>query len=156
MSETVASRTRLAQSSLSHTEPEPQQLDDQETAFRLSLVEAFTDQATVDKLTRIVQGANKDLVDFISSLRAEVASLRFALADHDTQITALQTEVHQPCDANDALDQHGRRHSLRICAISDMQEDTTGSLVSLANGAPDNGQGHQGEAPPAQETKRPQ
>ena len=99
MSETVASRTRLAQSSLSHTEPEPQQLDDRETAFRLSLVEAFTDQATVDKLTRI--GGNKDLVDFISSLRSEVASLRFALADHDTQITALQTEVHQICDAND-------------------------------------------------------
>ena len=133
MSQNVASRTRLAQSSLTHTEPEPQQLDEQETAFRLSLVEAFTDQAIVDKLTSIVQGANKDLVDSISSLRSEVASLRSALADCDTQIAALQTEVQQFRDANDALEQHGRRHSMRICGISDTQEDTTEALVSLAN-----------------------
>ena len=137
MSQNVASRTRLAQSSLTHTEPEPQQLDEQETAFRLSLVEAFTDQAIVDKLMRIVQGANKDLVDSISSLRSEVASLRSALADRDTQIAALQTEVQQLRDANDALEQHGRRHSLRICDISDTQEDTTGALVSLANDVPE-------------------
>ena len=91
MSQNVASRTRLAQSSVTHTEPEPQQLDEQETAFRLSLVEAFTDQAILDKLTRIVQGTNKDLVDSISSLRSDVASLQSALADRDTPIEALQT-----------------------------------------------------------------
>ena len=96
-------------------------------------MEAFNDQAIVDKLTRIVQGANKDLVDSIASLRSEVTSLRSALADRDTQIEALQTEVHQLCDANDALEQHGRRHSLHICDISDTQEDTTEALVSLAN-----------------------
>ena len=131
--ESVASRTRLAQSSVTHAKPDPHQLDEQETAFRLSLVEAFNDQAIVDKLTRIVQGANKDLVDSISSLRSEVISLRSALADCDTQIEALQTEVQQLCDANDALEQHGRRYSLRICGISDIQEDTTEALVSLAN-----------------------
>ena len=129
----MASRTRLAQSSVTHAEPDPHQMDEQETAFRLSLVEAFNDQAIVDKLTRIVQGANKDLVDSISSLRSEVTSLRSALADRDNQIEALQTEVQQSRDANDALEQHGRRHSLRISGISDTQEDTTEALVSLAN-----------------------
>ena len=109
------------------------QLDEQEAAFRLSLQEAFSDPAIVEKVSNIIKTANKDLVDNVSSLRTEVTSLRAALADRDAQIAALQSDVQHLKDAHDALEQHGRRHSLRINGVSNEQEDTTQAVVKIAN-----------------------
>ena len=109
------------------------QLDEQEAAFRLSLQEAFSDPAIVEKLSNIIKTANKDLVDNVSSLRTEVTALRAALADRDAQIAALQSDVQHLKDAHDALEQHGRRHSLRINGVSNEQEDTTQAVVKIAN-----------------------
>ena len=110
-----------------------QPLDEQEAAFRLSLEEAFSDPAIIEKLSNIIKTANKDLVDSVSSLRTEVTTLRTALADRDAQIAALQSDVQHLKDANDALEQHGRRHSLRINGVSNTQEDTTQAVVTIAN-----------------------
>ena len=107
--------------------------DEQEAAFRLSLEGAFSDPAIIDKLSNIIKTANKDLVDSVSSLHAEVTTLRTALADRDAQIAALQSDVQHLKDANDALKQHGRRHSLRINGVSNTQEDTTQAVVNIAN-----------------------
>ena len=49
-----------------------QPIDVQEAAFRLSLEEAFSDPAIIDKLSNIIKTAHKDLVDSVSSLRTEV------------------------------------------------------------------------------------
>ena len=110
-----------------------QPLDEQEAAFRLSLEEAFSDPAIIEKLSNIIKTANKDLVDSVSSLHTEVTTLCTALADRDAQIAALQSDVQHLKDANDALEQHGRRHSLRINGVSNTQEDTTQAVVNIAN-----------------------
>ena len=109
------------------------QLDEQEAAFRLSLEKAFGDPAIIQKLSNIVKSANKELVESVSSLRTEVTSLRAALPDRDAQIAALQSDVQHLKDANDALEQHGRRHSLRINGVSNAREDTTQAVVEIAN-----------------------
>ena len=109
------------------------QLDEQEAAFRLSLEEAFGDPAIIQKLSNIIKSANKELVESVSSLRTEVTSLRATLADRDAQIAALQSDVQHLKDANDALEQHGRRHSLRINGVSNAREDTTQAVVEIAN-----------------------
>ena len=54
------------------------------------------------------------------------------LQERDATIEQLKCEVQQLRDDQDALEQHGRRHSLRISGISDQEEDTTAAVVSLA------------------------
>ena len=100
---------------------------------RLSLEEAFGDPAIIQKFSNIVKSANKELVENVSSLRTEVTSLRAALANRNAQIAALQSDVQHLKDANDALEQHGRRHSLRINGVSNAREDTTQAVVEIAN-----------------------
>ena len=68
---------------------------------RLSLEEAFSDPAIVEKLSNIIKTANTDLVDNVSSLRTEVTSLRAALTDRDAQIAVLQSDVQHLKDAHD-------------------------------------------------------
>ena len=109
--------------------------DDQErdAQFKLAFLESLDDPQIATKLGRIVTEANKHLVDLISSLREEVTSLKTALCDRDATIAQLRGEVQRLEDAHDALEQHGRRHCLRVSGISDAEEDTTAAVVSLAN-----------------------
>ena len=80
-----------------------------------------------------MRAANKDLVDQVASLRDEVRGLKTALADRDATIAQLQGEVRGLRLQNDALEQYGRRSSLRITGISEDLEDTTTAVVNLAN-----------------------
>ena len=109
--------------------------DDQErdAQFKLAFLESLDDPQIATKLGKIVTDANKHLVDLISTLREEVTSLRTALHDRDATIAQLRNEVQRLEDAHDALEQHGRRHCLRVSGISDAEDDTTAAVVSLAN-----------------------
>ena len=109
--------------------------DDQErdAQFKLAFLESLDDPQIATKLGKLVTDANKHLVDLISTLREEVTSLRTALHDRDATIAQLRGEVQRLEDAHDALEQHGRRHCLRVSGISDAEDDTTAAVVSLAN-----------------------
>ena len=107
--------------------------DDQDAAFKLAFYEALDDPEVASKLARIITKANKDLVEHISSLRQEVRTLRSDLQERDATIAELRSEVQLLHDDLDALEQHGRRHSLRISGISEQEEDTTAAVVHLAN-----------------------
>ena len=107
--------------------------DSEDTKFKLAFVEALGDDQVVAKLTTIMRAANKDLTDQVSALREEVRSLKTALADRDDTIAQLQGEVRGLRLQNDALEQYGRRSSLRITGISETCEDTTAAVVALAN-----------------------
>ena len=160
MSETVASRTRLAQSSLTHTEPEPQQLDEQETAFRLCLVEAFTDQAIVDKLTRIVQGGQQrpGWLHFLVEVRGRYTPVSPGWPRHSDRSPAdwgPATPWRQWCPgAKWLLAQLAYLWCKRHTGRHQWSSGVFGQWCVGAR-APANGQGHQCEPPPAQETKRP-
>ena len=82
---------------------------------------------------RIITKANKDLVEHISSLQQEVRTLRSDLQERDATIMELRSEVQLLHDDLDALEQHRRRHSLRISGISEQEEDSTAAVVHLAN-----------------------
>ena len=107
--------------------------DDQDAAFKLAFYEALDDPEVASKLERIITKANKDLVEHISSLRQEVRTLRSDLQERDATIAELRSEVQLLHDDLDALEQHGRRHSLCISGISEREEDTTAAVVHLAN-----------------------
>ena len=107
--------------------------DDQDAQFKLAFYEALDDPEVASKLARIISKANKDLIEHISSLRQEVRTLRSALQERDATIAELKSEVQRLHDDHDALEQHGRRHSLRISGISAREEDTTAAVVKLAN-----------------------
>ena len=106
---------------------------DEDTKFKLAFVEALSDTQVAAKLTTLMRAANKDLVDQVASLRDEVRGLKTALADRDATIAQLQGEVRGLRLQNDALEQYGRRSSLRITGISEDLEDTTAAVVNLAN-----------------------
>ena len=108
--------------------------DDQDVRFKLALEEALGDPQIQAKLKATVKAANHDLLEVVASLRDEVRSLRGALADRDTTIAALQSEVQVLQDDYDALEQYGRRNGLRISGIPEqVNEDTTTAIVNLAN-----------------------
>ena len=107
--------------------------DDQDAQFKLAFYEALDDPEVASKLARIISKANKDLVEHISTLRQEVRSLRSSLQELDATNTELRSEVQLLHDDLDALEQHGRRHSLRISGISMTEEDITAAVVKLAN-----------------------
>ena len=85
------------------------------------------------KLTQLLTAANKNIVDSISGLQAEIRTLKDKVAERDATIEELQGEVRQLRLQTDALEQYGRRSSLRITGISEDQEDTTKAVVDLAN-----------------------
>ena len=113
-----------------HEECDP---DERDAEFKLAFMEALNDGQIAETLQRILRGANQELTDSITSLRTEVRSLQAALADRDTTIAELRAEVQQLRESHDALEQHGRRHSLRISGIPTTEEDTTEAVVALAN-----------------------
>ena len=107
--------------------------DDQDAQFKLAFYEALDDPEVASKLARIIIKANKDLVVHISNLRQEVRCLRSSLQERYATITELRSEVQPLHDDLEAMEQHGRRHSLRISGISMTEEDTTAAVVKLAN-----------------------
>ena len=107
--------------------------DDQDTQFKLAFYKALDDPEVASKLARIISKAKKDLVKHISTLRQEVRSLRSSLQERDTTIAELRSEVQLLHDDLDALEQHGRRHSLCISGIRMREEGTTAAVVKLAN-----------------------
>ena len=108
--------------------------EDDDAAFILSLVSALNDDEATRKLARVLKTANQELVNHIDDLRGEVRALRASLAERDEKIEALNQEVRQLREYNDALEQYGIRSSLRISGIpEEKEEDTTAAVVSLAN-----------------------
>ena len=107
--------------------------ENDDSGFILSLISALDDEEVTRKLTRVLRTANQELVSHIDDLKAHVRALRASLAERDEKIEALNQEVRQLRDHNDALEQYGRRSSLRISGIPEEEEDTTAAVVSLAN-----------------------
>ena len=102
--------------------------------FMLAFMESLDDDQVAAKLSRIIKGCNQEILDSVSTLSAQVQSLKQALAQRDAVINDLQTEVRELRQQNDALEQHGRRNSLRISGIiEEWEENTTAAVVSIAN-----------------------
>lgn len=112
---------------------------DADVLFKLQLAEALGDEQVATKLAQIIRSTNQDLLDAFNALRTEVKSLKQALSDRDAAIANLTHEVIELRQANDALEQYGRRNNLRINGIEepklgdDEEEDTTAAVVRLAN-----------------------
>ena len=113
--------------------------DEEDALFKLRLQEALDDEQVAKRLARIIRSVNQDLLDGITSLRVEVQSLKAQLNDRDAQIASLKVEVRKLREDHDALEQYGRRNNLRISGLPEPQlepdqaEDTTGTIVQLAN-----------------------
>ena len=66
-------------------------------------------------------------------------SLKAQLNDRDAKIASLKVEVRKLREDHDALEQYGRRNNLHISGLPEPQlepdqaEDTTGTIVQLAN-----------------------
>ena len=73
--------------------------------------EALDDPQIAAKFAGIVQSGNQELLESISSLRAEVQSLKATLKDKDAVIADLQAEVQKLRDDHDSLEQYGRRNN---------------------------------------------
>ena len=104
-------------------------------AFSLSLLQALSDNDIVEKLGGIVTNCINESVNHrLDSLNAEIQGLRAKLQEKDSIISDLRKEVHEIQDQYDALEQYGRRSSLRISGISeDYGENTSPAIVKLAN-----------------------
>ena len=108
--------------------------EEEHVRFKLALEEALGNPRIQAKLKATVKAANQDLLDVVSSLPDEVRSLWAALADRETTIAALLSEVQVLQDEYDALEQYGRCNGLRISGILERDnEDTTTAIVNLAN-----------------------
>ena len=128
------SRTRAQ-----HRKGSASQTSEEDVLFKFRLEEALDDEQVAAKLSKIIQSGNKDLLDGLASLRAEVKSLRAELADRDATIVELRSEIQRLREDHDDLEQYGRRNNIRISGIpepvlkADEVEDTTPAVVALAN-----------------------
>ena len=77
------------------------------------------DEQVAAKLSRIIKSSNQEILDSVTSLSAQVLSLKEALAQRDAVINDLRAVMSELRHQNDALEQHGRRNSLRISGISE-------------------------------------
>ena len=107
--------------------------DEQDALFKLSFEEALDDPQIAAKMVGIMRTANKEILDSISSLRQEVKQLKAAVAERDATITELQGEVAKLHLQNDALEQYGRRSSLRFSGVSEEFENSTDGVLEVAN-----------------------
>ena len=107
--------------------------DEQDALFKLSFEEALDDPQIAAKMAAIMRTANKEILDSISSLRQEVKHLKAAVAERDATITELQGEVAKLHLQNDALEQYGRRSSLRFSGVSEEFENSTDGVLEVAN-----------------------
>ena len=95
-------KTRSQLGSTSEVDPD----QDQESAFfKLALLESLDDPQVATKLTQLLTAANKNIVDSISGLQAEIRTLKDKVAERDATIEELQGEVCQLRLQNDALEQ---------------------------------------------------
>ena len=108
-------------------------LDEQDVAFKLAFLESLNDPQVEIKLTRLLKTATKELTDGFTTLQQDIRTLRNEVTQKDAAIDELRGEVHHLQLQNDALEQYGRRSSLRINGISEDQEDTTQAVVKLVN-----------------------
>ena len=99
--------------------------DEQDALFKLSFEEALDDPQIAAKMAGIMRTANKEILDSISSLRQEVKQLKAA--------AELQGEVAKLHLQNDALEQYGRRSSLRFSGVSEEFENSTDGVLEVAN-----------------------
>ena len=109
-------------------------LEDEDVLFKLSFVQALEDPQVESKFIKMMCEANKQIADSVSALREEVRSLKAASDQKDATIAELRGEVSQLRLDIDALEQYGRRSSLRISGISEQYEDTTGGVLAVTNG----------------------
>ena len=114
---------------------------DEDIVFKLWFEEALDDPLIAAKFAGIIRSGNRELLQSIYSLHAEVQSLKATLKDKDAVITDLQTEIQKLRDDHDSLEQYGRWNNLRISGVpepkleSEEVEDTTATIVNLANSA---------------------
>ena len=109
-------------------------LSDEEISFKLNYLQCLDDDEVVEKLGRIIRNGNKELLESVTALTAQVKSFKDQLAQRDARIDKLEAQVTELSAANDALEQYGRRSSIRISGISETWEDrTTEAVVELAN-----------------------
>ena len=106
--------------------------DEQDAQFKLSFEEALDDPQIAAQMAGIIRTANKEILDSISSLRQEVKQLKAAVAERDATITELQGEVAKLHLQNDALEQYGRRSSLRFSGVSEEFENSTDGVLEVA------------------------
>ena len=59
----------------------------------------------------------------IGQLQAEISHLKQVIHKRDDVITALQNDLSEVKDANDALEQYTRRNSLRISCLKELQDE---------------------------------
>ena len=131
--EMAGGQGRKTRSQLGSTyENDPNQ-DQESTSFKLAFLESLDDPQVATKLTQLLTAANKNIVDSISGLQAKYRTLKDKVAEWDATIEELQGEVRELGLQNDALEQYGRRSSLRITRISEDQEDTTKAVVDVAD-----------------------
>ena len=95
---------QLGRTRSQHRKGSTSQPSEEDILFRLRLVEALDDQQVADKFAQIRAG-NQDLLDSLSSPRAEVKSLRTELADRDATIVNLRGEIQRLREDHDALEQ---------------------------------------------------
>ena len=108
-------------------------MQEREEQFKLSFVDALKDPEVGETLSKVIQRANQELIASVAALRSEVQGLRDAAKQKDATIAQLQREVRDLHDQYDALEQYGRRGSLRISGIPESQVDTDAAVVELAN-----------------------
>ena len=122
-----------------HRKGSTSQPSEEDVLFRLRLVEALIDQQVADKIAQIIRAGNQNLLDSLSSLRAEIKSLRAELADRDVTIVNWRGQIQRLREDHDALEQYGRRNNLRVSGIPEPNlqqgetKDTTSAVVNLAN-----------------------
>ena len=85
---------------------------DQE-AFLQAFLLALEDDKVIKKLQSGV----------IGQLQAEISHLKQVIQKRDDVITALQNDLSEVKDANDALEQYTRRNSLRISGLKELQDE---------------------------------
>ena len=107
--------------------------EEQDSSFKLAFVEALNDPEVVRGLTKLIREANKDILEVVGNLRAEVKSLRDTVQQRDASINKLQLELSDLHMKYDALEQHGRRSSVRISGIPESEVDTDEAVVAIAN-----------------------
>ena len=106
--------------------------DEHDALFKLSFEGALDDPQIAAKRVGIMRTANKEILDSIS-LRQEVKHLKAAVAERVATIAELQGEVAKLHLQNDALEQYGRRSSLRFSGVSEEFENSTDGVLEVAN-----------------------
>lgn len=109
--------------------------DNEASQFIFKFTSALEDTECQNRLLAIIRDALQPTQDLVTTLSAKITRYETKLAEKDAEIACLRSEVRELRLANDALDQYGRRATLRIAGIEEDRwgEDTTPAVVELAN-----------------------